>query len=88
MHMYDSSVVPYLTSHQGLRIDAQAGLDYLTSHPLFKNTPIVSAVPYPFRSVGYIQLFIKVLYGQSMGGAVAIDLASRNSSKVVLEMVI
>ena len=34
----------YLTiSIQGLRIDAQTGLDYLTSHPLFKNTPIVSA---------------------------------------------
>ena len=34
------------------------------------------------------QLFIKVLYGQSLGGAVAVDLASRNSDKVVLEMVI
>ena len=44
MHIYNSSFIPYLTSYQGLRIDAQAGLDYLTSHPLFKNTPIVSAI--------------------------------------------
>lgn len=29
--------------------------------------------------------FVKVLYGQSIGGAVAIDLASRNPAKVVLE---
>ena len=41
---YNSSFIPYLTSYQGLRIDARAGLDYLTSHPLFKNTPIVSAI--------------------------------------------
>ena len=33
-------------------------------------------------------MFLKILYGQSMGGAVAIDLASRNSTKVVFEMVI
>ena len=38
--------MPYLTSYQGLRIDAQTGLDYLTSHPLFKDTPIVSAVSF------------------------------------------
>jgi hypothetical protein len=43
---YNLSSMPYLTSYQGLRIDAQTGLDYLTSHPLFKDTPIVSAVPF------------------------------------------
>ncbi|KDR70161.1 hypothetical protein GALMADRAFT_76280 [Galerina marginata CBS 339.88] len=50
-------------SEKGLKIDAQTGLDYLTSHPTFKNTPII-------------------LYGQSIGGAVAIDLASRNPTKI------
>jgi len=50
-------------SEKGFRIDSQTGLDYLTSHPLFKDTPIV-------------------LYGQSIGGAVAIDLTSRNAAKI------
>jgi len=50
-------------SEKGFRIDSQTGLDYLTSHPLFKDTPIV-------------------LYGQSIGGAVAIDLTSRNPAKI------
>jgi fermentation-respiration switch protein FrsA (DUF1100 family) len=50
-------------SESGIRIDAQTALDYLTSHPYLKKTPVI-------------------LYGQSIGGAVAIDLASRNSSKI------
>ncbi|KJA22504.1 hypothetical protein HYPSUDRAFT_40881 [Hypholoma sublateritium FD-334 SS-4] len=50
-------------SEKGLRIDAQTGLDYLTTHPILKQTNII-------------------LYGQSIGGAVAIDLASRNASKI------
>jgi fermentation-respiration switch protein FrsA (DUF1100 family) len=50
-------------SEKGLRIDAQTGFDYLTTHPLFKDTPII-------------------IYGQSIGGAVAIDLASRNFAKM------
>ncbi|KAF8184836.1 Alpha/Beta hydrolase protein [Pholiota molesta] len=50
-------------SEKGLRIDAQTGLDYITSHPTLKQTPII-------------------LYGQSIGGAVAIDLASRNPDKI------
>lgn len=87
MHICNSSSMPYLTSYQGLRIDSQTGLDYLTSHPLFKDTPIVSTVPMHL-DLPELQLFIKVLYGQSIGGAVAIDLASRNSAKVVLERVI
>lgn len=72
-------------SYQGLRIDAQTGLDYITSHPLFKDTPLVSAVPFHLALLELqLTVHIKVLYGQSIGGAVAIDLASRNSAKVVL----
>ncbi|KAJ3509926.1 hypothetical protein NLJ89_g4959 [Agrocybe chaxingu] len=50
-------------SEKGLRIDAQTALDYLTTHPTLKQTPIV-------------------LYGQSIGGAVAIDLAGSNPAKI------
>ncbi|KAF5309028.1 hypothetical protein D9619_013595 [Psilocybe cf. subviscida] len=50
-------------SEKGIQIDAQTGLDYLTSHPIFKHSQII-------------------LYGQSIGGAVAIDLASKNPSKI------
>ncbi|KAL5504837.1 BEM46 [Sanghuangporus vaninii] len=50
-------------SEKGIRMDAQASLDYLTLHPILSRTNIV-------------------LYGQSIGGAVAIDLASRNPSKI------
>ncbi|KAF8154778.1 Alpha/Beta hydrolase protein [Crassisporium funariophilum] len=50
-------------SEKGLRIDAQTALDYITSNPILKQTPII-------------------LYGQSIGGAVAIDLASRNPQKI------
>jgi fermentation-respiration switch protein FrsA (DUF1100 family) len=46
-------------SERGLQKDAQAGLDYLRTHPVLKRSPII-------------------LYGQSIGGAVAIDLASKN----------
>ncbi|KIP05743.1 hypothetical protein PHLGIDRAFT_36294 [Phlebiopsis gigantea 11061_1 CR5-6] len=46
-------------SEKGLKLDAQAGLDYVAAHPVLGRTPVV-------------------LYGQSIGGAVAIDLASRN----------
>lgn len=28
-------------SEKGLQIDAQTGLDYLTSHPIFRNSKIV-----------------------------------------------
>ena len=41
---YNSSSMPISDWYQGLCIDAQTGLDYLTAHPLFKDTPIVSAV--------------------------------------------
>ncbi|KAF8811215.1 alpha/beta-hydrolase [Phlegmacium glaucopus] len=56
-------------SEKGLQIDSQTALNYLTSHPLFKETPII-------------------LYGQSIGGAVAIDLASRNSAKVINALIL
>ena len=49
LHRYNSSFMPYLTSYQGLRIDAQTGLDYLTSHPFFQRHTyysIVSAVSF------------------------------------------
>ncbi|EKM53149.1 uncharacterized protein PHACADRAFT_259337 [Phanerochaete carnosa HHB-10118-sp] len=44
---------------KGIKMDSQAGLDYVTSHPALSTTPVI-------------------LYGQSIGGAVSIDLASRN----------
>ncbi|KAG6865265.1 hypothetical protein C0991_004004 [Blastosporella zonata] len=50
-------------SEAGLKIDAQTGLDFLTTHPVFSQTKII-------------------LYGQSIGGAVSIDLASRNPTKI------
>ena len=50
-------------NEEGIRIDAQETLDYLTHHPDIDPRKIV-------------------LYGQSIGGAVALDLASRNSDKV------
>jgi len=50
-------------SEAGLRMDAQASLDFILSHPLLRHTKII-------------------LYGQSIGGAVTIDLASRNPSAV------
>ncbi|KAG6820026.1 hypothetical protein H0H93_006364 [Arthromyces matolae] len=50
-------------SETGLRIDAQTGLDFVRTHPVFANTQVI-------------------LYGQSIGGAVSIDLASRNPTKI------
>ncbi|KAG0174878.1 hypothetical protein DFQ28_007667 [Apophysomyces sp. BC1034] len=46
-------------SEKGLRIDSQTLLNYVTSHPVLKDSRLVA-------------------YGQSIGGAVAIDLVSRN----------
>lgn len=50
-------------SEKGIRIDAQAALDYIKSHPILGRTKLV-------------------IYGQSIGGAVGIDLASRNRNKI------
>ncbi|KAJ3217367.1 hypothetical protein HDU67_008069 [Dinochytrium kinnereticum] len=50
-------------SEKGIKLDAQAALDWITSHPQFGKTKII-------------------VYGQSIGGAVAIDLVQRNPTKV------
>ncbi|KAF8519776.1 Alpha/Beta hydrolase protein, partial [Hysterangium stoloniferum] len=54
-------------SEKGIRIDAQTALDYLTSHPVF-NSPQGDA-----EHVSNI-----IIYGQSIGGGVGLDLAARN----------
>ena len=65
----------------GLRKDAQAALNYLLADDELSQKPIVRI----FRSTRRLLTLtftIQILYGQSLGGAVAIDLASRNPSKV------
>ncbi|KAF7331591.1 Protein bem46 [Mycena kentingensis (nom. inval.)] len=65
-------------SEKGLQIDAQTCLDYLLSNPALSQTPIASR----FNIGGRILTKRQVLYGQSIGGAVSIDLASRNPTKI------
>ncbi|KAJ3132193.1 hypothetical protein HDU90_007499 [Geranomyces variabilis] len=50
-------------SEKGLKIDAQATLDWILAHPQLKNTKII-------------------VYGQSIGGAVAINLAANNQETI------
>ncbi|KAI0788924.1 alpha/beta-hydrolase [Irpex lacteus] len=50
-------------SEKGIKLDSQAGLDFIRSHPVLAKTSVI-------------------LYGQSIGGAVSIDLASRNPLEV------
>ncbi|KAG8883915.1 hypothetical protein FRB97_005589 [Tulasnella sp. 331] len=50
-------------SESGIRMDAQAALDFVRSHPLLKSTKLI-------------------IFGQSIGGAVTIDLAGRNPDAV------
>ncbi|KAF9534080.1 Alpha/Beta hydrolase protein [Crepidotus variabilis] len=50
-------------SESGLRMDAQAGLDFVSNHARLGKHPIV-------------------IFGQSLGGAVAIDVTSRNPSAI------
>jgi len=50
-------------TEKGIRLDSQATLKYLRSHPVLHSTQVI-------------------LYGQSIGGAVSIDLASRNPSEI------
>jgi hypothetical protein len=64
----------------GLTLDAQTALNYITLDPVLSKTPIVCA---RCATVPKLTL-VQILYGQSIGGAVAIDLASRNPSKVKL----
>ena len=75
--LHNSLILPFV----GLRIDAQTGLDYLTTHPTFKNTPIVRRKFIARIMLNHLSHF-QILYGQSIGGAVSIDLASRNPDKV------
>ncbi|OJA13758.1 hypothetical protein AZE42_01551 [Rhizopogon vesiculosus] len=49
--------------------NAQTALDYVTSHPYLRNSPVI-------------------IYGQSIGGAVAIDLASRNPSSKITALIL
>jgi len=66
---------------QGLQRDAQAALDYLLAHEQQSQKPIVRAFPVSPAPLS-MTVKAKILYGRSLGGAVAIDLASRNPSKV------
>ncbi|KAF8166178.1 alpha/beta-hydrolase [Pholiota molesta] len=50
-------------SEKGLRLDAQAALDYILADPILSTKPVIA-------------------FGQSMGGAVAIALTSRNVPKI------
>jgi len=56
-------------SEKGFRIDSQTALDYLTSHPILGTSD-----KGPGSKI--------IIYGQSIGGAVAIDLAARNPNVV------
>ncbi len=64
---------------KGIRMDAQAALDFVTSHPALSSTPVVrrNTIKHAISS----NIF-QIIYGQSIGGAVSIDLASRNPTKV------
>lgn len=65
-------------------MDAQAGLDYVTSHPVLSRAPTVrtlnSTIGLKLHQVTHD--VVQILYGQSIGGAVSIDLASRNPLSV------
>ncbi|CAG8845549.1 25382_t:CDS:2, partial [Racocetra persica] len=50
-------------TEKGLRIDAQAALNYIKKNEVFKDTKLI-------------------IYGQSLGGAVAIDLVSRYEEQI------
>ncbi|KAJ3005729.1 hypothetical protein HKX48_000499 [Thoreauomyces humboldtii] len=55
-------------SEKGMKIDAQAALDWVLEHPQLRNTKIV-------------------VYGMSIGGAVAINLAATNQERVSALMI-
>ncbi|KAF8521568.1 hypothetical protein BU17DRAFT_64797 [Hysterangium stoloniferum] len=58
-------------SEKGIHIDVQTALDYLTSHPIF-NSPQGNA-----EHVSNI-----IIYGQSIGSGVGLDLAAQNSHAI------
>lgn len=64
-------------------MDAQASLDYITSHTSLSKSPVVRIHPTAF-SPHICSQDPQILYGQSIGGAVSIDLASRNPLAVCL----
>lgn len=66
----------------GLQIDSQTALDYLTNHDIMSKTKIVSTAFFTF-TFDFLKPD-KMLYGQSIGGAVSIDLASKNTKTVCL----
>lgn len=67
----------------GLQVDAQTVLDYVHAHPLLAKTQVVRSSQFCFGRFVSINLrFLQILYGQSIGGAVAIDLAYRNPQAV------
>ncbi|KAJ3558749.1 hypothetical protein NP233_g11441 [Leucocoprinus birnbaumii] len=68
-------------NEQGLQLDAQAGLDYLWDRAPYRLSPIVRLILSPFNPCIANRL-MEVLYGQSIGGAVSIDLASKNPDKI------
>ncbi|KAF8072273.1 Alpha/Beta hydrolase protein [Lyophyllum atratum] len=69
-------------NEKGLRIDAQTALDYILNQPHLRQAPIVST-PSPLLSHPKPKSSqSQILYGHSLGGGVAIDLASRNPSKI------
>ncbi|KAI9326994.1 Alpha/Beta hydrolase protein [Obelidium mucronatum] len=57
-----------IASEKGMKIDAQAALDWISNNEELGKTKIV-------------------LYGQSIGGAVAIDLAARNPDRIAAVMI-
>ncbi|KAF5355396.1 hypothetical protein D9757_012540 [Collybiopsis confluens] len=57
-------------SEKGLQRDAQAALDHVLTDPVLSKYPI------------YLNGFIKILHGHSLGGALALWLASRNPDKI------
>ena len=62
----------------GIKLDAQSALDYVRSHPILSQGQTVRE--YWLGAIRETSLtpHLQMLYGQSIGGAVSIDLASRN----------
>ncbi|KAG6917720.1 hypothetical protein DXG01_001371 [Tephrocybe rancida] len=67
----------FSTGSPSLQIDAQTALDYVLNEPYPSQTPIVGQS----SIIRHKELTTQILRGHSLGGAVAIDLASRNPSK-------
>ena len=58
-------------------------LDYVHAHPILAKTPIVGHLPTACQNTCQLIMdAFQILYGQSIGGAVSIDLAYRNPQAV------